>query len=87
MSRFGKQRQGHVGTARPGSEVSRRAARAVEGGLVDAYARPLAVRSNGALGLDPASDPGPPPEGGDVAALRAWCAALYQNMKRGGFLG
>lgn len=87
MSRFGKQQQGHAGAARPGSDVSRRAARAGESELAAIYERPLVVRKNGARGVEAAKDPGVPPDTTDVAALRAWLVTLHGNLKRGGFIG
>lgn len=81
------QRQGHAGAARPGSDVSRRAARAAESELAEVYERPLVVRKNGARALDPAKDPGAPPDTDDVAALREWLVTLHTNLKRGGFIG
>lgn len=87
MTQFGKQRQGHAGASRPGSDVSRRAARGAESELAAVYRKPLVVHPNGARGLEPAKDPGAPPDTTDVAALRAWLVTLHGNLKRGGFIG
>jgi hypothetical protein len=82
-----KQKQGHAGAQRPGSGVSRRAARAAESELAEVYLAPLIVKPNGARALRPAADPGEPPETTDVAELRAWLVTLHGNMKRGGYIG
>jgi len=81
------QKQGHAGAARSGAGTSRRAARAAESELAEVYQPPLEVAPNGARRLKPAADPGPPPDGSDVAALRAWCVSLHAALKRGGFIG
>lgn len=81
------QKQGHAGAARAGAGTTRRAARAAESELAEVYQLPLEIASNGARRLKPAADPGPPPDGADVAALRAWLVSLHAALKRGGFIG
>lgn len=79
------QRQGHAGAARPGSDVSRRAARSSESELAEVYELPLEIKKGNVRGLRAATDPGPVPDG-DIDTLRAWLVELRANLKRGGFI-